>query len=66
MADTSLLLREELLKHFGFRSSLTFPSNRVVEKAYFVARGVNEQIGEKIDIYNKANWRITHAYLDTT
>ena len=58
--------REELVKHLGFKSSLSFPYSKVLREGYFVAQEVKEQILEKIDIYNKANWRVTHAYRDAT
>jgi len=65
-AFTHPKFREELLKHFGFKSSTRFPYDRVSEKGHFVAREVKEQMLEKIDIYSKLNWRVTHAYQDTT
>jgi GNAT superfamily N-acetyltransferase len=60
------LLREELIKHFGFKSSTRFPYNRLLGKGYFVTREINEQLLGKIDIYNKENWQVTSAYSDTT
>jgi GNAT superfamily N-acetyltransferase len=57
--------REELLKHFNFKSSTRFPYDKVSEKGHFVAREVKEHTLEKIDIYNKSNWRVTLAYTDT-
>lgn len=60
------LFREEFLRHFGFKSSLSFPHNRVLKTGCFVSREVTEETLGKIDIYNKENWRLTHAYLDTT
>ena len=58
--------REELLRHFSLKSSLSIPYNRVLAKGYFAVREVKEDTLAKIDIYNKANWRVTYAYLDTT
>jgi GNAT superfamily N-acetyltransferase len=58
--------REELIKHFDFKSSLSFPYNKALEKGYFVVRELDEQVLEKIDIYKGENWRITHIYIDTT
>ncbi len=58
--------RKELTKHFGFKSSSTFPYNRFFGKGYLVAREIDEQVVEKIDIYDKKNWRVTYTYYDTT
>lgn len=65
-AFTQPRFREELLKHFGFKPSSCFPYNRLLEEGYLVAREIGEQMLEKIDIYNKGNWRVTHVYPDTT
>lgn len=58
--------REGLIKCFGFKASSRFPYNRFLEKGYFVVRELDEQVLEKIDIYDKENWRVTYAYMDTT
>lgn len=58
--------REELVRHFGFKSPLGFPYNKVLEKNYFVTREVNKEVIGGIDIYDKENWRVTQAYPDTT
>jgi GNAT superfamily N-acetyltransferase len=65
-AFTQPKFREGLLKHFSFKSSTSFPYSKVSEEGYFLAREVKEYTLEKIDIYNKVNWRVTHAYTDTT
>ncbi len=58
--------RRELIKLCGFKSSSRFPYNRFLGEGHFVAREVDEQVLEKIDIYNKENWRVTCIYPDTT
>jgi GNAT superfamily N-acetyltransferase len=57
-------LREELLKHLGFKSSLTFPYSRFSSHRYFTVRRVNEQAAAELDIYDEKNWRVTYAYSD--
>ena len=57
--------REELLRHFSFKSPLKFPYGRLLGKSYFVAREIDERVPGKIDVYNGGNWRVTHAYHDT-
>ena len=56
----------ELVKHLGLKASSGFPFNRVWEKGYLVAREIDEQVLEKIDIYSKENWQVTFIYPDTT
>ena len=57
--------REELLKHFGFKSSVKFPYNRMFSYAYLEAMLIDEKLAEGVDIYDESNWRVTHAYADT-
>jgi len=58
-------LREELLKHFGFKSSVKFPYNRMFGYNYLEAMLIDEKLAEGVDIYDNSNWRVTHAYADT-
>jgi GNAT superfamily N-acetyltransferase len=58
------LLRKELLKHLGFKSSLTFPYSRFSSHRYFTVRMTNEQATAGVNIYDKANWRVTYTYSD--
>ena len=53
---------DDLLKTFGFKSSTRFPYNRVFGYGYLDAILIDDRIAERIDIYDKANWRITYAY----
>lgn len=55
---------DDLLKTFGFKSSTRFPYNRVFGYGYLDAILIDDRIAERIDIYDKANWRITYAYQD--
>jgi GNAT superfamily N-acetyltransferase len=57
-------LRRELIHHFGFRSLRTFPYERIVNRFNFVVRALDERVLEKADIYDKGNWRVTHAHCD--
>ncbi len=59
-------LREQLLKHFGFKSLLKFPYSRFVNCGYLDALYIDEKLADKIDIYDARNWRVTYAYPDTT
>jgi hypothetical protein len=59
-------LREELLKHFSFKSSVKFPYNKMFGYAYLDAMLIDEKAANTVDIYDKNNWRVTHAYPDTT
>ena len=65
-AFTQPRFREELLKCLGFKSPMKFPYSRFLGRGYFVAREVREQAAKTLDIYDKENWRVTHAYADTT
>ena len=65
-AFSQSLLREELMKHFGFKASSRFPYNRFLGEDYFVVREIDEQVVGKIDIYSKENWRVTYIYPDMT
>ena len=59
-------LREQLLKYFGFKSSFKFPYNKLFRYAYIEAMLIDEKVADAVDIYDKNNWRVTHAYPDTT
>jgi GNAT superfamily N-acetyltransferase len=59
-------LRKELLTHFGLKSSVKFPYNKMFGYAYLDAILIDEELVEGIDIYASSNWRVTHAYADTT
>ena len=56
--------REELLKHFNFKSSVKFPYNKMFGYEYLDVLLIDEKLA--VDIYDKNNWRVTHAYKDTT
>jgi GNAT superfamily N-acetyltransferase/N-acetylglutamate synthase-like GNAT family acetyltransferase len=58
--------REELLKYFGFKSSTRFPYSKLSDYAYLDAILIDEKLAGAIDIYDKNNWRVTHAYPDFT
>ncbi len=58
-------LRDELLQHFGFKSSAKFPYNKFYSHGYLDAVQTNEQLAERANIYDKKNWRVTFAYPDT-
>lgn len=58
--------RSELLKLFGFKSSYKFPYNRLFGYAYLDAVLIDDKVARQVDIYDKDNWRVTHAYPDTT
>ena len=57
-------LRKELLKYFGFKSSVKFPYNKMFGYAYLEAMLIDEKLTGGVDIYDKNNWRVTHAYSD--
>ena len=57
-----LVLREQLLKHLGFKSPLMFPYSRFSHHEYFVALMLDEQAAAGIDVYDKNNYRVTYAY----
>jgi len=59
-------LRKELLTHFGLKSSVKFPYNKMFGYAYLEAMLIDENLAEGVDIYDRNNWRVTHAYADTT
>jgi GNAT superfamily N-acetyltransferase len=59
-------LRHELLEHFGFKSSLGFPYHKVMDSGYMDVLLVDERMANTIDIYHKANWRVTYAYPNYT
>jgi len=58
-------LRKELLTHFGFKSSVKFPYNKMFGYAYLDAMLIDENLAQGVDIYDRNNWRVTHAYADT-
>jgi predicted N-acetyltransferase YhbS len=57
-------LREELVKHLGFKSSLGSPYNRFSGHDYLDAIMIDEQVAAGVNIYDKDNWRVTYAYSD--
>lgn len=59
-------LRKELLTHFGFKSSVKFPYNKMFGYVYLGAMLTDENLAQGVDIYDRNNWRVTHAYADTT
>ncbi|MCP4609551.1 MAG: GNAT family N-acetyltransferase [Planctomycetes bacterium] len=59
-------LRTELVKHLGFRSSAKFPYNRYFQYGHVDVILLNEQLSQRIDVYDKNNWHITDAYRDTS
>jgi len=58
--------REQLLKYFGFKSFYSFPYNKIFDCGYLDAILIDERISERINIYDKENWRVTYAFHDTT
>ena len=56
------VLREELLKHLGFKSPFMFPYNRFPGHGYLDAIRIDEQAAAGVNIYDKENWRVTYAY----
>jgi len=59
------LLRKELLKYPGFKSSLMFPYSRFSSHGYLTVRETSEQVAVGLDIHDEKNWRVTYAYSDT-
>jgi len=57
--------REQLLKHFGFKSSFKFFYSKVFGYEYLDAILIDERGAERVNIYEKENWRVTYAYRDT-
>jgi len=57
--------REQLFKHFGFKSSFKFPYSKVFDSGYFDAILIDERVAERLNIYDKENWRVTYAYQET-
>jgi len=55
----------ELFKLSGFKSSFGFPYRKLYSHDYMDAILTEEQMAEYIDIYNKENWRISWAFMDT-
>jgi GNAT superfamily N-acetyltransferase len=58
------VLRNQLLKHLGFKSTLTFLYNRFSGHGYLDAIRIDEQVAAGVNIYAKENWRVTCAYTD--
>jgi hypothetical protein len=62
--------RRELLKNFGFHSSIRFPYSifRSGIKNYFHVFNACSQLSTKLEpyVYNKHNWYFIHAYVDNT
>jgi len=61
---TQPLLRSDLLKHFGLKSSLRFPYSKFFGYECFEVMPVDERLAGRADIYDKGNWRITHVFHD--
>jgi len=59
------VIRKELLKHLGFKSTLLFPYNRLLTHGYLDAIRIDDRVAAEVNIYDKENWRITYAYSDT-
>ena len=57
--------KEQLLKRFGFKSSFKFPYNKVFDYGYLDALRLDERVAERVNIYDKENWRVTYAFRDT-
>lgn len=57
-------LREQLLKHFDFKSSLKFPYKKLFGYGYLDAILIDEQVAKRVNIYDKDNWRVTYAHKD--
>lgn len=53
------------LNYYGFKSSTGFLYKRLFNDEYLDALLMDHRIAKDINIYDKTNWRITHAYLDT-
>jgi len=58
------VLRNQLLKHLGFKSLLLFPYNRFSGREYLDAMRIDEQVAAGVNVYDKENWRVTYAYSD--
>jgi GNAT superfamily N-acetyltransferase len=59
------VLRKQLLKYLGFKSTLSFPYNRFFTGGgYLDAIRIDEQVAAGVNIYAKENWRVTYAYSD--
>jgi predicted N-acetyltransferase YhbS len=58
------VLRKELLKHLGCKSTLLFPYNRFFRHEYLDAIRIDEQVAAGVNIYAKQNWRVTYAYAE--
>lgn len=58
-------LMNELLQHWGFKSSFKFPYYKFFGRGYLDAILIDDSIAAKTNIYDKDNWRVTHALHDT-
>jgi hypothetical protein len=58
--------RNELVKEFGFRSSLKFPYNMVIRSIYMDLIIIDIDKATFIDPHDKTNWRLIYAYLNYT
>lgn len=58
-------LREELMRHFGFKSLSAFPYNRFTKCGYLDALRLDDGTVPDVDVYNRDSWRVTLAYPDT-
>ena len=55
-----------LLSQFGFISPLSFPYNYFIKgENFLVARELNKNLINQIDIYDQSNWNLTYLYADT-
>ena len=59
-------LKQELVRHFGFKSASKFPYTRFIGPGYLDALHLNDQAVSSIDIYDQENWRVTLAFVDTS
>jgi GNAT superfamily N-acetyltransferase len=57
--------RKELLSNLNFKSTHSFPYNRLRDESKFVARKLDSNKTE-LDIYDRENWQLSLIYPDTT
>ena len=55
--------KEVLRKHYGFRSTMSFPYRRIIDSGYLEALALDETVTD-IDVYNPVSWRVTHIFPD--
>jgi hypothetical protein len=58
------LVSQILKRHYGFKATLRFPYNKMIDSGYFEAMALNSTMLEGIDIYRPDSWRITYIYPD--